>query len=140
MRLLAMMVAGAALLAGFSATGHLAASHAVMRDGADLTRLLRSMALLKMTMAAAVTAGIVWRLDSAASPFWLTAYATALVSMWMGPGLIWDMAHLKLGALLLHGGLFGSLVLLWRDPGVGDRLAAIITQRRRMLRARSITD
>ena len=133
---LALVAIAGAALAGFLATDHASAAHAISRDGPELTRLLRSMALLKLLMAAAATAGVLWRLGSAAGPFWLAAYATAGVAMWMGPGLIWDMAHLKLGALLLHGGLFGSLVLLWRDPMVGERLAAIIAARREALRAR----
>ncbi len=132
-RATALVLIAGTCLAGFLATGHVQAAHAVSADGPELTRLLRSMALLKMVMAAAATAAILWRLGSAAGPFWLAAYATAGLAMWMGPGLIWHMAHLNLGALLLHGGLFGSLVLLWRDPSVGERLAAIIAKRRALL-------
>ena len=133
----ALMAIVAAAGAGFLLTDHGSSAAAVLRDGPDLTRLLRSMAVLKMMMAGAATAGILWRLGSAASALWLAGYAAATVSMWVGPGLIWDMAQLKLGALLLHGGLFASLVLLWRDPVVGDRLAAMIAARRRLLGERT---
>ena len=132
-RLAALVLIVAAAIAGFLATDHAASARAVIVDGPELTRLLRSMAVLKLTMAAAATAGILWRLGSTAAPLWLAAYATSLAAMWIGPGLIWHMAHLKLGALLLHGGLFASLVLLWRDPAVGDRLASLIAARRRAL-------
>ncbi len=53
-----------------------------------------------------------------------------------GPVLIWDMAHIRSGALLLHAGLLAGGLLLWRDPVVGARLGAIVARRRAMLRAR----
>ena len=53
-----------------------------------------------------------------------------------GPVLIWDMVHIRLGALLLHGGLLATALLLWRDPAVGARLVALVTRRRAILRAR----
>ena len=128
-----LLVALAAAAAGFLATDPQTVARAVAFDP-GLAWVLRAMAVLKMTMAAAATAGVVWRLGGAASPGWLAGYAVALAAMWAGPGLIWDMAHLRLGALLLHGGLAGALVLLWRDPMVGARLEAIIEARRRVLR------
>ncbi len=33
---------------------------------------------------------------------------------------------LGLGALLLHGGLAGTIVLLWFDPAVSGRLATMV--------------
>jgi hypothetical protein len=130
------LLAAAACAAGFEATAHVSAMSAVTRDGAELTRLLRSMALLKMLLAAAATAGIAWRFGSPARLSWMAGYGAAIGAMWIGPGLIWDMAHLKLGALMLHGGLAAGLVMLWRDPVVGDRLAEMIAQRRRVLATR----
>ncbi len=131
----AVLLAVAALAAGFLVTGHASAAAAISRDGPDLTRLLRAMAGLKLSFAAAAMAGILWRLGSPMRPVWLLAYAASLAAMWSGPGLIWFMVHLKLGALLLHGGLFASLVLLWRDPVVGTRLQAAIDARRSALRS-----
>jgi hypothetical protein len=132
-----LLVALAAAAAGFVATDPQAAAVAVAFDP-ELAWLLRAMAVLKMAAAAAATAGIVWRLGGAATSGWLVGYALALAAAWAGPGLIWNLAHLRLGALLLHGGLAGALVLLWRDPVVGARLGAIIAARRRVLRERSV--
>ena len=128
-----LLVALVAAAAGFMATDPQTVARAVALDP-ELAWLLRAMAVLKMAAAAAVTAGIAWRLGSAATPVWLAGYALALAATWAGPGLIWDMAHLRLGALLLHGGLAGALVLLWRDPVAGARLGTIIEARRRVLR------
>ena len=128
-----LLVALAAAVAGLLSTDAQSVTRATTLDP-ELTWLLRAMALLKMTATAAATAGIVWRLGSPAAPGWLAGYALALAASWAGPGLIWDMAHLRLGALLLHGGLAGALVLLWRDPVVGARLGTIIEARRRVLR------
>jgi hypothetical protein len=47
-----------------------------------------------------------------------------------GPGLIWQMAYVRTGALLLHAGLFAALILLWRDPAMGARLGAMVAARR----------
>jgi hypothetical protein len=40
------------------------------------------------------------------------------------------MAHVATGAALLHAGLFATIVLLWRDPAVGARLASLVAARR----------
>jgi hypothetical protein len=129
-----MLAVGAGIGAGLLATGGEASSHAIQLAGADLTRLLRAMALLKAVMAVAATAAILWRLGVAATPTWLSAYAIACAAMAAGPGLIWDMSHVSLGALLLHGGLVAALLLLWRDPAVGMRLSALVANRRAALR------
>jgi hypothetical protein len=102
----------------------------------DLTRLLRAMTGLKLLMAGAASAAVLWRLGSPVSPLWLAAYAVAGGAMFAGPGLIWNMAHLGLGALLLHAGLLATIVLVWRDPIVGKRLEVAIAARRAALRQR----
>jgi hypothetical protein len=43
------------------------------------------------------------------------------------------MVYVGSGAVLLHGGIFAAVVLLWRDPSVGQRLAAMIAARRTAL-------
>jgi hypothetical protein len=129
------LVAGA-VIAGFLITGTKAADLAVARDGADLTRVLRFMAAIKMVIAIAGLAAVLWRLGSAISLPWFAAYAVTCASMAIGPGLIWSMSHVALGALLLHGGLFGTIILLWRDPSVGARLAVIVAARRRHIASR----
>lgn len=117
-------------VAGLAATAPHDTASAVARAGAELTHLLRFMALLKVSMAAAALAGVWWRLRTEASPAWLIAYCGAAAAVASGPGLIWHMAHVGLGAVLLHGGLLGTLVLLWRDPAVTARLTAAWEARR----------
>ncbi len=112
-----------------------AAQAAIHADG-DLTRLLRAMAVLKAVMAAGATAAVFWRLGAAAPWPWLAAYLATCAAMVAGPGVIWGMAHVGLGALLLHGGLLAAILLLWRDPAVGARLSALVASRRAALRAR----
>jgi hypothetical protein len=96
----------------------------------DLTRLLRAMAVLKALMAAGAVVAIAWRLGVAVTLPWLGGYAAAGAAMAAGPVLIWDMAHVGLGAGLLHGGLLAAVLLLWRDKVVGARLSAIVAARR----------
>ena len=121
-------VAGAVL-----ATGPEAAARAVAASGADLTWLLRAMAVLK-ALAARLVAAVAWRLGAAVTLPWLAAYAAASAAMAAGTVLIWDMAHVGLGAALLHGGLLAAVLLLWRDRVVGARLSAIVAARRAALR------
>jgi hypothetical protein len=54
-----------------------------------------------------------------------------------GPGLVWGLAHIVLGSLLLHGGLIAMALLIWRDPAAIARLSEIIARRRAAPRARS---
>lgn len=136
-RPLAVALLLAALAAGFVVTDPGSAARAVVAAGPDLTRLLRGMAMLKLLMVAAAFAALVWRLGAPARRTWLAAYAIGIVSMGAGPGLIWDMDHVRLGALLLHGGLALTLLLLWRDPAVGQHLADAIERRRRIIADRA---
>jgi hypothetical protein len=129
--ILAVIVGGAA---GILATDVASAAQAVDRAGADLTNLLRAMAAIKAAMAVGVAGAVLWRLRTPADAARLTLYAAACLSMAAGPGLIWDMRQLALGALLLHAGLGVAGVMLWRDPEVARRLSAIIAARRARLR------
>lgn len=124
------------LAVGFFATGAAATAEAVSDAGPDLTRLLRAMAAIKMLMAGGAAAAVLWRLGSAVSLPWFAAYVASGAVMAAGPGLIWGMAHVGMGALLLHGGLVVTIVLLWRDRAVTERLAALVAARRTM-RARN---
>jgi hypothetical protein len=126
--LLAILAAG--LIAGFFATGGQATSVAMLHDGAALTRLMRFMAVLKGVMAVAASAAVLWRLGTAISLPWFVLYAMSCGAMAAGPGLIWGMAHVGLGALLMHGGLFATILLVWRDPAVGARLGEMVAARR----------
>jgi hypothetical protein len=122
---------GVALAAGFWATDTAQVTQAIEQAGPDLTRLLRFMAALKALMATAAAAALFWRLGVAIAWPWFLTYALAAGAMVAGPGLIWMMAHVTLGALMLHGGLAASILLLWRDPAVAARLAANLAARRR---------
>ncbi len=129
------IVAGVAL-AALTTRGEEAA-RAAQVAGPELTRLLRAMAGLKLVFAACMLAAAYWRLALPASTWRLGCYAVAAASMAAGPVLIWEMVHIRLGALLLHGGLLAAALLLWRDPAVGTQLGAILAKRRAILRARS---
>ena len=129
--LAAALLAGAA--AGFLATGDQAASAATASAGRELTHLLRAMAGMKALFAAGAASVTYWRLGSPIGWPRLALYAAATASMAAGPGLIWDMADVKLGALLLHGGLLATILLLWRDPAMSARLASAIAVRRARL-------
>jgi hypothetical protein len=129
-RALLMLVTAASVVAGLLATGTEASASAIALAGADLAHLLRAMALLKVAMAAGMAAAVLWRLGSPVTPVWWAAYALAFVGMAAGPGLIWQMAYVRTGALLLHAGLFAALILLWRDPAMGARLGAMVAARR----------
>jgi len=127
----------AAVIAGFLVTGTDAARLAISHDGADLTGVLRFMAAIKGVIAIAGAAAVLWRLGSAIALPWFAAYAVTCAAMAAGPGLIWNMSHVALGALFLHGGLFATMILLWRDPAVGARLADMVAARRRHIASRT---
>jgi hypothetical protein len=59
----------------------------------------------------------------------LAGYTLAAMSMSVSPGLIWHMAHVGAGAFLMHAGLIATLVILFRDKAVGDRLAKLLKSR-----------
>lgn len=124
-------IIGAAVLAGLFATDQSTTTAAVTQAGDDLTRLLRAMALIKAGIGALAVAGVWWRFGGGVGRIWFTAYGVACAAMAAGPALIWRMDHVVSGSVLLHGGLFGLLVLLWRDPEVARRLSALIAARRR---------
>jgi hypothetical protein len=104
-------------VAGFAATSAPAAFQAVGDAGAELTRLLRAMAVIKVVLAAGVVWLIDWRLRFPINPRLAAGYIAGAAVMATGPGLIWDMAHVALGAMLLHGAGAVLLLLFWRDPG-----------------------
>jgi hypothetical protein len=130
-RTIFLVAVAAALTAGFLANNPTAAALAVQHDGAALTRLMRFMALIKAGMALAAASAVFWRLGVPARWPWLVAYGLSGVAMAAGPGLIWGMVHVGLGALLLHGGLLATIFLLWRDKAVGTRLEALLAARQR---------
>ena len=125
----------AATVAGFVVTSPEASALAVAAAGEDLTRLLRGMAALKVLLALGAVLGVLWRLGASISAARFVVYALACGAMAVGPGLIWSMVHVRAGAVLLHGGLLASVVVLWRDEAAARRLADMIADRRGRLRA-----
>lgn len=131
--LLVIVVAAAAgILATDPSTAHTAAAEA----GTDLTRLLRLMALIKAAVASAAVAAALWRLGWPVSPVRFGIYALAGATMVAGPGLIWGMAHVGLGALFLHAGLAATIILMWRDPAVCRGMDAALQRCTTRLKAR----
>ncbi len=118
-----------AVVTGWLATGEDATTRAVAAAGDDLVRLLRSMAALKALIALGAAAALVWRLGAPVSRARFALYAVAAAAMAAGPGVIWGMAYVRTGAMLLHAGLAVVAVTLWRDPAVGERLAGVLRRR-----------
>jgi hypothetical protein len=91
------------------------------RMDAALVPLLRFMAVLKAGMAIGAAALVQWRLqgEAGAALKWSLLGATAL--MMAAPGLIWELNHIILGAVVFHTGLVMFLVAAARD-GFGIRV------------------
>ncbi len=110
---------------GMLATDSAATARSIASAGGDWANLLRAMAALKLLFAGAAAVVVLWRLSAPISATRWGGYALAAGAAWAGPGLIWGLAHIALGALLLHGGLIATAILLLRDPATGARLAQI---------------
>lgn len=136
-RAILLLIVAAALAGGVMTADTAAKAAAAQAAGEDLTRLMRFMAAIKGGLALAALAGVVWRLGTPVSMTRFVAYGAACAAMGAGPGLIWTMTHVALGALLLHGGLLVAVLMLWRDPAVADRLAAMLPSRAGRVRRRS---
>jgi hypothetical protein len=133
---LLLAVTALAFAGGMLVTDSTTTAQVIAGAGRDWANLLRAMAVLKLLFAGAVTAAIIWRLGAPISATKWSGYAVAVAAIWAGPGLIWGLAHIVLGTLLLHGGLIAAAVLVWRDPATRARLSAIIASRRGASRAR----
>lgn len=108
-------VAGA-VLAGFAVAGW-GADAPRMADG-ELTHLLRMMAVLKLVLALGAAFLVDWRLRQPVGPRAVAAYVAGAGMMAAGPGLIWGLAHLVLGAVLFHAGVAMLLVLACKDENL----------------------
>jgi hypothetical protein len=115
---------------GMCLTDSATTARAIDSAGGDWANLLRAMAVLKLIFAGAATAAVLWRLGAPISATRWGGYAVAAAATWAGPGLIWGLAHILLGTLLLHGGLIATAVLVWRDKATRARLSEIIARRR----------
>lgn len=104
--------------------------------GSDLLVLMRFMAGVKAAMALGAVALVWWRMGAPVGRGAAAAYVVAAAVMAVGPGLIWDMRHIALGAVAVHGGLSALLVVGWLDRVgwngmVGD---AVARRRKRLVR------
>jgi hypothetical protein len=110
---LAASVLLAVAVAQFAADGP--ASAAAVAADPELARLLRAMALIKASMAAAA----VWLADRLLLRCPLgsglaAGLVPAVALMAAAPVLMWHVAHVGTGALLFHAGMIALLVLGWR--------------------------
>jgi len=119
-----------AFAGGLLATDRAATARLIANEGGDWANLLRAMAAIKMLIAGAASAAVLWRLGAPITAMRWAGYALATAAAWAGPGLIWGLAHILLGAGLVHGGLIATAVLVWRDPAIHLRLSEIVTRRR----------
>ncbi len=129
-RALLMAVVALAFAGGLLATDSAHTARLIVGEGGDWANLLRAMAAIKMLAAGAASTAVLWRLGAPISATRWGAYALATAAAWVGPGLIWGLAHLLLGAALLHAGLIAMAVLVWRDPAIRTRLSETIARRR----------
>lgn len=81
----------------------------------ELVLLLRFMAVVKAGMAVGAAALVAWRMRYAIRPAMAMGYVFEVFSMAAGTGLIWQLGHIPVGAMLVHGGLAGLAVLAWLD-------------------------
>ncbi len=123
-------IVGLALFGGAAAGFAWGAPAAGAAADPELLRLLRAMAALKLLFAAAATGAILWRLQLPVAPLRLAGYAFGAAATLAGPGLLWNGAHPGAAALLLHGGLAASLLLLWQDPATSLAIERAIARRR----------
>ncbi len=121
-RLALLLVITAAFAAGFFPAATQPA------DG-DLARLLQAMALIKLAFILPATGAVLWRMKAGVSPPFFGLYALSAAAMAASFGLIWNLTHIALGALLMHAGLVGVLVLLFTDRGVTGLLRQTLLRR-----------
>ena len=93
--------------------GHLSAPDATA--DADLTLLLRFMALMKAAIVLAAAGLVAWRFGSELPSRLAVGYIAAVGLMALSPGLIWSQSSLTLASAFFHSGLLFGLALAARD-------------------------
>lgn len=93
--------------------GHLSATDA--NHDADLTLLLRFMALMKAAIILAAAGLVAWRFGSELPTRLAAGYIAAVGLMALSPGFIWSQSSLTLASAFFHSGLLFGLVLAARD-------------------------
>ena len=104
--------------------------------GSELLLLMRFMAGVKAAMALGAVALVWWRMGAPVGRGTAAAYVVAAAVMAAGPGLIWDMQHVALGAIAVHGGLSALLVAGWMDRAGWNGVVGDAVARRRQRLAR----
>jgi hypothetical protein len=128
-QLLFLMVLGGAVIAGRNMTDSDGSLRAITEAGPDLVRLLRFMVAIKSLLFIGAASAVVWRLKSGISIARFGAYCCLTGMMAVGLCEMWQIKHVGLGALMLHGGLVTSTLLLWQDPSLHQRLAMAVSRR-----------
>jgi len=101
-----------AAMIGAAALGLLAGHSAV---DPELALLLRFMAGVKAMMAVAAGALAAWRFGHPVRPAVGMGYVVAVSGMAAGAALIWQLEHVAVGAVMVHGGLATLAILGWLD-------------------------
>lgn len=97
----------------------------------ELAMLLRFMAAVKAVMELAALGVTTWRLGHPATPAVALVYLAAVSLMGAAPGVIWQLAHVELGAALFHAGLLLFCCALFADRGAATQLVGTALQRAR---------
>jgi hypothetical protein len=126
-----LVLVGAAVAAGWLAAGLNAAQPSLLEGDAELATLLRFMAAVKAVIALAVLGVTAWRLGHPATPAIALLYLASVSLMAAAPGVIWQLAHVGVGAGLFHAGLLLFLGALVADRGGASQLVGTALQRAR---------
>ena len=82
---------------------------------AELAVLLRGMGAIKGLLAVFAAAAVFWRFSLRVSSRAALGYVVCVSLLVGGSVLIWQLAYLSFAAVVFHIGLFGGLVIAWRE-------------------------
>ena len=116
------LLVGVAVAGGVGGISIGALSHAPANYDGHLALLLQFMAALKAFTALGAAGLLTWRFRASIATGPALGYLAALAFMAVAPGLIWSLAHVAMGAICFHAGLFGFLILALRDDAVCSHL------------------
>ncbi|MGP9813194.1 hypothetical protein ACTZWT_16935 [Rhodopseudomonas sp. NSM] len=122
-RAIALLAVVSAIAVALLASSPEASASAVALSDPELVMLLRFMAGVKALLALFALGVAVWRLGYPTSPALTLAYVTAPALMCAAPVVIWQMAHVAVGAALFHAGFVLLLLALYADRGDATELA-----------------
>ena len=109
---LLLSTAAVALVAGALASGYHPAGFA-----AELAFLLRGMALIKASIAIVAIALALWRFGYRVSLAAAGGYILGVGCLVAASMFIWFLTYIAFAAILFHVGLFGLLIIAWREDG-----------------------